>query len=201
MAMTIIDRGHDNKVVVPDGALESGDGVIEFDGDDNLVVIGQPLAWGTPYFRLAGGSKVVIGEGCVLGRLWAYVSNGACLTIGARLSLSGRANFTMHEAADITLGHGCLIADETHFMASDMHSIIDVHDGRRLNPPRSILIGDHVWIGFRAMVLPGAEVGHGSVIGAGSVVTGMIEPQCVAVGVPAKVVRRDVTWDQGLLPY
>ncbi len=201
MPITIVDRGRGNQVIVPDGAIETGDGVIEFDGDRNTVAIELPLSWGSPYIRIAGGSKVAIGGSCVLGRLWAYVSNGACLTIGEGAGFSGRPSFAMHEAADITLGRGCLIADETHFMVSDMHSIVGVSDGRRINPPRSILIEDRVWVGFRSMILPGAKIGHGSVIGAGSVVTGAIEPQCIAVGSPARVVRRDVTWNERLLPF
>ena len=46
-----------------------------------------------------------------------------------------------------------------------------------------------LWIGGRVIILPGVTIGHGSIIGAGAVVTRDIPPYSVAVGVPAKVVR------------
>jgi acetyltransferase-like isoleucine patch superfamily enzyme len=59
-------------------------------------------------------------------------------------------------------------------------------------PPAQVIIEDHVWIGSRAIILPGVHIGHHSVVGAGSVVTKDISANCLAVGVPARVVRRFV---------
>lgn len=60
---------------------------------------------------------------------------------------------------------------------------------------REIVIGNDVWIGAYAVILPGARIGHGAVIGAGSVVTGEIPDWAIAVGSPARVVgqRRIMT--------
>ena len=54
--------------------------------------------------------------------------------------------------------------------------------------PRTI-IGSDVWIGDNAIVIGGVEIGHGSVIAAGSVVTKKVEPYSVVGGVPAKVIK------------
>lgn len=51
-----------------------------------------------------------------------------------------------------------------------------------------IRIGSDVFIGIRSILLPGSSVGDGSIIGAGSVVTGSIPPGVVAAGVPARVI-------------
>lgn len=51
-----------------------------------------------------------------------------------------------------------------------------------------VRIGDDVWIGARVTILPGADIGNGAVIGAGSVVRGKIPPMVVAAGNPARVV-------------
>lgn len=56
--------------------------------------------------------------------------------------------------------------------------------------PRPVVIEDDVWIGRRAMILPGVRVGKGSVIAAGAVVTRDVEPYTVVGGVPARVLRR-----------
>ena len=53
-----------------------------------------------------------------------------------------------------------------------------------------VVIGDDVWIGGRTIILPGVTIGSGCIIGAGAVVSRDIPPYCVAVGVPAKVVRK-----------
>jgi acetyltransferase-like isoleucine patch superfamily enzyme len=52
-----------------------------------------------------------------------------------------------------------------------------------------VVIGSDVWIGSRAIILPGVNIGHGAVIGAGAVVTGDIMDYSVAVGVPARHIR------------
>jgi acetyltransferase-like isoleucine patch superfamily enzyme len=54
---------------------------------------------------------------------------------------------------------------------------------------QGIVIEDDVWLAAGAIVLDGAHVGRGSVVGAGAVVTGDLPPYSVAVGSPAKVIR------------
>lgn len=52
------------------------------------------------------------------------------------------------------------------------------------------IIASKVWIGGGAVILPGVEIGEGTTIGAGSVVTRSIPARCVAVGNPCKVIRK-----------
>ncbi|MBO4490105.1 MAG: acetyltransferase [Lentisphaeria bacterium] len=56
--------------------------------------------------------------------------------------------------------------------------------------PKPIVIEDDVWIGGRVNIMAGVTIGHGCVIGAGSVVTRDIPPMSIAVGVPARPVSR-----------
>ena len=71
-----------------------------------------------------------------------------------------------------------------------------------------VTIEDHVWIGSRAMILPGVTVGRGAVVAAGSVVTKDVAPMTVVAGIPAKpVARRDsgatayaLGWNDGKPP-
>ena len=75
-----------------------------------------------------------------------------------------------------------------------MHSIVDVETGARLNPARDVMIGDRVWVGIKAFLAKGTVIGDGSVVGAYSFVSGPIPAQCLAAGVPARVLRRGVSW-------
>ncbi|HUQ86857.1 MAG TPA: acyltransferase [Vicinamibacterales bacterium] len=53
-----------------------------------------------------------------------------------------------------------------------------------------IQIGDDVWIGAGAVILPGVSVGDGAVVAAGAVVSDTVPPHCVVAGVPARVIRQ-----------
>jgi acetyltransferase-like isoleucine patch superfamily enzyme len=60
-----------------------------------------------------------------------------------------------------------------------------------------IQVADHCFIGAHCVLLPGARVGTGSVIGSGSIVTGEIPPGVVAIGAPAKPVKSVEEYIQG----
>ena len=84
-------------------------------------------------------------------------------------------------------------------MGSDVTMITRNHRFDRTDIPmmdqgfqeeKPIYIDDDVWIGDRVVILAGVHVGRGCIIGAGSVVTGDIPPCSIAVGVPARVIRK-----------
>ena len=79
---------------------------------------------------------------------------------------------------------------------SDMHSILDVETGERINPPQDIEIGDHVWLAHGVRIMKGAQIGQHSVIGSRSMVLGVIPAHSLAVGAPARVMRAGITWDR-----
>lgn len=54
------------------------------------------------------------------------------------------------------------------------------------------VIGDGVWIGMRAMIMPGVKIGEGAVIAANSVVTKDVEPYCIVGGNPAVVIKKKI---------
>lgn len=56
-------------------------------------------------------------------------------------------------------------------------------------PKRCVIIEDDVWIGSRAILMPGVKIGHGSIIAAGAVVTHDVPPFSIIGGVPAKLIK------------
>lgn len=88
----------------------------------------------------------------------------------------------------IEIGDDCGIGDHVTIMDSDHHSI----DGAISSAP--IFIGDHVWIGNNSMVLKGVKIGDGAVVAAGSVVTKDVPAHCLVGGVPAKVIKTNISW-------
>jgi len=71
-------------------------------------------------------------------------------------------------------------------LAGDLYLADDPELGEESRP---IVIGDNVWLGSGAIVLPGVTIGENTVVGAGAVVPRDLPPNVVAVGNPARVVR------------
>lgn len=88
----------------------------------------------------------------------------------------------------ITIGEDVAIAKEVIIRDSDMHRI-----SNSVNTA-PIVIGNHVWIGTRAMILKGVTIGDGAVVAAGSIVTKDVPPNSVVAGVPARVIKENITW-------
>ena len=76
--------------------------------------------------------------------------------------------------------------------ASDANSAQRATSSRQVMPERAVVVGDGSWLGYGTVVLPGARIGRHVVVGANSVVVGDLPDRCVAVGTPARVVRRHV---------
>ena len=100
----------------------------------------------------------------------------------------GNVNLTFVDDVEIRIGDGVMIAPSVTLTTTGH----PVHPARRADYGRfsePIVVEDRVWIGSNAVVLPGVRIGHGAVIGAGSVVSRDIPPMTVAVGTPCRVLR------------
>jgi acetyltransferase-like isoleucine patch superfamily enzyme len=194
LAIKIDDQGHSNRVTLPPDGAMGLHGTIVLRGNNNKITI-DPASRGTNIlFDIGSQCEIEIGSHCNLGHLFIFGRSNARIGIGSQSSFNGLVRLMCHEPTSLTIGSGCLFAGEVEVSTSDMHSLIDAKTGARINPAHDITIEEHVWIGQRAMILKGAHIGAGSVIGAGGIVTGTIPRQCVAVGNPARVVRQGVTW-------
>jgi acetyltransferase-like isoleucine patch superfamily enzyme len=77
----------------------------------------------------------------------------------------------------------------------DMHAIVDMRSGKTINrPPGDIIVERHVWIGQNALVLNCPRIGVGSIIGAQSLAKTGIGEFLAVGGVPARVLRTEVSW-------
>lgn len=90
----------------------------------------------------------------------------------------------------ITIGNDVAIADGVLIRDCDDHDI--QYEGYQKNAP--VVIGDHVWIGQRAVILKGVNIGDNAIVAAGAVVTRDVPANTIVGGVPAKVIRENVIW-------
>lgn len=93
--------------------------------------------------------------------------------------------------------HGPLRIGDNVMMGPDVTILTQTHNIERIDIPMGqqgmrvseVVIGNDVWIGMRAIIMPGVKVGNGAVIGAGAVVTKDVPDYAVVGGVPAKIIR------------
>lgn len=117
-----------------------------------------------------------------------YLRNpNARISIGAHTYVNRRTEF--HCDKRIVVGSHCAIAWDVQILDSDHHLI----DGQ--GEAAQVTIGNHVWIGNRAVILKGVTVGDGAVVAAGSVVSRDVPPRAAVAGVPARVVRDEIDWE------
>jgi maltose O-acetyltransferase len=111
--------------------------------------------------RIELGEQVGFNYGC-------YVNGYGGLRIGHRTIVGP---YAMIHTANHEISPGRSIADQTW-------------------TERPVEIGADCWIGMGVCILPGARLGDGCVVGGGSVVAGELEPNCIAVGNPARGIKR-----------
>ncbi|MBN1687625.1 MAG: acyltransferase [Candidatus Omnitrophica bacterium] len=116
----------------------------------------------------ANGGSIEIGAGSYIGEYCVLNSQGKML-LGKKVLLAPQ----------------CVIVDFNHQWGDCERSIDD-----QGTVGGEVIIEDDVWLGTSVKVLKGVRIGKGSVIGAGAVVTKDIPPYSVAVGVPARIIRK-----------
>ncbi len=115
-----------------------------------------------------------------------FVDYGSHLRIGARTFIN--YNFTALDVAAITIGDDVQIGPNVQLL-TPTHPLEPEPRRNKWEAAKPITIGNNVWIGGGAIILPGITVGENSVIGAGAVVTRSVPANVVAVGNPARVIR------------
>ena len=122
----------------------------------------SPTATFSNAARISAGDRLRLGAYC---QLWAGPGSG-------RIVLGDDVMFGPH-----------VLVTAAGYRYDDGHPVT-----RQEMDEADVVVGDDVWIGAKCIVLPGARIGDGAIVGAGSVVRGEIPAMAIAVGVPARVV-------------
>ena len=150
--------------------------------------------------------EIKIGENCSF-------ADGAITSFSGRTYLGrdstyGR-NFRITTGYDITVNVGsqCMFSHDIYIFGGDGHTLYDTERNKVLNSVESmpeekkrVVIGNHVWVGLRTVILNGCNIGDGSMIGAVSIVKRMCSNNCMLAGNPAKVLRKNIAWSRNPIP-
>jgi acetyltransferase-like isoleucine patch superfamily enzyme len=146
---------------------------------------GPPTIVGWP--DISNDGELHAGKGLTLlssiARCSLGIYKGATLRIGPNVVINNGTIFSVRHRVEI--GEGTGIGYHCLFMDSDGHPLSPeepIHHG-------PIIIGRHVWIASRAVVLQGVSIGDFAVVAAGAVVTRDVPAYAVVAGVPAKVIK------------
>lgn len=125
-----------------------------------------------------------------------YICNGVQFFTPEKISLGDHVwignNVKIDGRGSVQIGSGCILARDIEIISSNHYfqgeDLLEIpYDKRFLSKP--VVIQENVWMGIRAVILPGVTIGEGAVIGACSVVTKDIPPLAIVGGNPARVLR------------
>lgn len=150
-------------------------------------------------YAISIGRDTIVNRGVVLSCGWGPGHEGMApdtLSIGDRCLIGRGSSVVAHQSIiiedDVWTGQQVHLTDMNHG-----YVMLDEPISSQAEPEAPIRIGSGSWLGHQVVVLPGVTIGRHVVVGAGSVVTHDLPDFCVAVGSPARVVRRhlpDAGW-------
>src|SRR3954447_8140449 len=159
-------------------------------GTGSGILFPTVALYGEPYIRI--GCDVIVGPYCTLsaGVMPGHVpDNDPVVAIGDAVLIGRCSGIVGHRS--VTIGDGVFTGHHVYVTDAN-HGYEDVHEtiGRQFAAPKPVAVGAGSWLGHGSIVLPGASVGEHVAVGAGSVVTGDLPDYSVAVGNPARVIKR-----------
>jgi carbonic anhydrase/acetyltransferase-like protein (isoleucine patch superfamily) len=158
--------------------------------------VGRGFRTGVFVHWVQGSGRIIIGNDVTIDGRSSFAfgssfSEAPTLSIGDGTTIGHGCSFAVGKR--ITIGRHCLIAQGVSMLDSSGHPL---DPAKRLAgaPPdvddvKPIVVGDNVWIGDQAKIMPGATIGDGAVVAAGSVVGGNVPPNVLVAGYPARKLR------------
>ena len=139
------------------------------------------------YPKIGCEGKIIAGRGLTLRSITQsielFAGDGAEIIIGDDVFIN--TGVIIAAKKRICIGNETIIGDQAIIYDTDWHGI----DGNDVKS-KPVEIGDHVWIGARAIILKGVKIGDNSIVAAGSVVVKDVSKNVIVAGNPAKYIRK-----------
>lgn len=188
---TDIEELKENEII---GDVKLVGASIEFIGINNIFCCKKGITLENCKLRFTGNNSLIyIDENEYPISINVRVGNDSVFYFGKRNYTNKTSNFYATERKNIIIGNECLFSFDSYFRTADPHIIYSTLTYERVNKSKSILIGDHVWIGQRCLVLKGTQIGSGAILGGGTIIGGKkVNSNNVFAGNPAKKVKEHV---------
>ena len=180
-----------NKII---GNIKLNNASVEFKGENNILYLEDMIELENCKIRFTGSNSLIyLDSNPHSFSINIRVGNDSVFYLGRQCYLNRRSNMYATERKNIIIGSNCLLSFDSYFRTADPHLIYDCNSKKRLNESKSILIGDHVWIGQGCLILKGTTIGSGAIIGGNSVVSNKnISSNSLYAGNPAKKIKESV---------
>lgn len=165
----------------------------------NCILFDETIPQNIRICFLGQNNLLRIGKNLSVNRLDIYFGNKGFCEIGDRTSILQVSCFVSD--AKLNIGEDCMFSSEVVLRTHDDHHIFDWETHQRINMPKDVVIGNQVWIGYRAVLLAGAHIGTGSIVGAGAVTSSGFGEHTLIAGCPAKIIREHVCWSRDHTGY
>jgi acetyltransferase-like isoleucine patch superfamily enzyme len=159
-------------------------------GRNSVICFPPNTLFNEQYIHIGAGTmfgpQITLSAGMIPGQSMVtdpVVSIGDRCLIGKGSGIVGHLRIEIGN--DVWTGHHVYITDQNHGYEN-----LDLPISQQVMPERPVSVGDGSWLGHGTIVLPGATIGRHVVVGANSVVTGDLPDNCVAAGVPARVIKQ-----------
>ena len=168
---------------------------IKISGNNNILYIGKNSLLRDSNIFIKGNNNIIyIGDNCVVNNTSIILDNeGSEIRIGNKTSIA-KIQIVSLEPYKIEIGEDCMLSYDIEIRNTDSHKIYDKNTNERINEGSSINIGNHVWLGMRAIILKGVTIGDNSIVAAGSIVTKDVKANTIVSGNPAKQIKENVYW-------
>ena len=172
-----------------------GKNKIKISGNNNIVYVSKnSILRDCNIFIKGNNNTLYIGDDCVVNNTSIILDNeGAEIRIGNKTSIA-KAQIVSLEPYNIEIGEDCMLSYDIEIRNTDSHKIYDKNTNMRINEGNSVKIGNHVWLGMRAVILKGVTIEDNSIVAAGSIVTKDVKANTIVSGNPAKQVKENVYW-------
>lgn len=170
---------------------------IQVNGMNNQIKVEQGCLLKNTLIKIEGNNnKLIIHGGAYISGAELWIEDNNCvIEIGERTFVGHHSHLACTEdGSKLVVGSDGLISSYVQLRTGDSHSILDL-EGNRINPADSISIGDHVWIGEGVKVLKGVTLEGDDVVSTGAIVTKSFGKNVLLGGIPAKVLKENVSWD------
>ena len=169
-------------------------------GKNNIIKLGTNTLILNSEFRIIGNNnQIIIGNNCQIGDKCSFWCEGNNCSIIIDDDCTFTLNvhlFSQEDYQSIKIGKDCMLSNNIIIRTSDSHPIYNDYN-KRVNMARSIFIGEHVWICPHSTIMKGVNIGKGCIIGSNSIVTKNIDKESLALGMPARVLKR-VRWERNI---
>lgn len=167
-------------------------------GSNNKIYIAKNTNLLNTQIILKGSNCIVdISENSGIRNSYLFIEHdNSEIGIGNSTTIEGASLLVSEPNQSIQIGEDCMFSHDITVRTSDSHKIMDERTGERINPPMSVKIEDHVWIGAGVTILKGSHIGDHVVVGAQSLVNKPLEAHAIYAGIPAKKIRDSITWER-----